>query len=195
MRRTILVGPLQPQTYSPVNANAISYICGRQYPGCHCRSSTVLNNGGQIGDGDLDVATVVAAMEIAEQDEAQVMHYEPWMMVMRPSEELQQQPQQSRPPRAQPAIHARVMPPTRAARLGTPMPATPRPATPMPVRHTQPIPGVLPNEAGQLQRYYVWPARRASALNQLNQAALARPRRPARPSLYGMPVTPIRSAI
>jgi hypothetical protein len=196
------------------SANAISYICGREYPGCHCRSSTALNNGGQIGEGDLDVATVVAAMQIAEQDEAP-MHYEPWMMIMRPIEEqLQQRQQQSQPPRAQPATRTQ---PTRTARPATPMPATTATgrtvrgrtatgrtvtgrtvtgrtvrATTAPVRHAQPRRAVLPNQVAQTQG---WPASRASAQSQSSRAVLVRHRRPARPTLSGMPVTPVRSAI
>lgn len=185
------------------SANENSYICGRQYPRCGCRSSIALNNGGQIGDGDLDVATVVAAMEIAERDEAQVMYHEPWMILMPPDEgHLQQWAQQSRPPQAQSLTRARVIPPARTVRPLVPIPATPlgptrRQATPRPARHRRQIPGVLPNEAGRAQRN-VWLSRRVSVLNQLNRAALERPRRPGRPgrpTLSGMPVMPVRSAI
>lgn len=193
-----------------VNANAISYICGRQWPGCHCRSSTAVNNGGQIGEGDLDVRTVVAAMEIAEREEVEIMHYEPRETVRRPqAERLPQQPQPSRSTRAQPATHARAMPPTRAAIPATTTSATTMTgrtdygrtqygrtvqATPRPVSSAQPRPGALPSEAAQTQRP-VRPASRASAQSQLYRAVLARPRRPVRPTLSGMPVTPIRSAI
>lgn len=54
-----------------VNADPISYICGDKYPACSCRSiPAVLNDEPQIGEeGDIDVATVVAAMEIAERGE------------------------------------------------------------------------------------------------------------------------------
>lgn len=172
-----------------VNANAISYICGRQYPGCHCRSSTVLNNVGQIGDGDLDVATVVAAMEIAEQDEEQTIFMDPQMTVLTPlGERLERQAQQAQQSRAEPVLE-RVTLPTRPARPATPMPAAPRPVT-----HVQPIPGVLPNETAQLQQYR-WPASRASAQSCSNRAVLTRPRRPARPMLSGTPVPPARSSI
>lgn len=98
-----------------------SYMCGRQFPGCSCRSATeVLNNGDQVGGaGDLDVATVVAAMEIAEREEAEIEHAE--------REELARPARPARPVR--PARPLRPVRPTRAAR-----PVNARPVRAVPVR-------------------------------------------------------------
>lgn len=124
-----------PSAIHLININIVSYVCGRPFPGCGCRDSARLADGDRIGEGGLDVATIVTAMEIAEREEAEIINNAMTAEPMTPAP-VQQASASSSQFRTWSVRQPRVKAP---ARVGMP-------SRPMPNRHARPNSRLRPNE-------------------------------------------------
>lgn len=163
-----------------VETNTVSYVCGRQYPGCSCRNTTGIDGDRIAGEGDLDVATIVTAMEIAEREEVEVVRNGVTETTAESIAPAPMQPQASSSmarPRVRPVRPPRVKVP---ARVGMPN-------RPVVIRHARPSSSLLPNEAVVQVNRSARPMRRVNLELYTTQEVPARLIRPA------IPIMPVRT--